>query len=72
MRDEPLTSPYLTTEQLAERWGVKPAYVRNLRHQRKAPAGLRVGKEVRFRNTDVEAWEQARIDADPLNQGAAA
>ena len=72
MPNESPTAPYLTTHQLADRWCVEPAYVRNLRYRGEAPPALRVGKELRFRLRDVEAWEQARIDNDRLNQRAAA
>jgi predicted DNA-binding transcriptional regulator AlpA len=52
----------LTVTQLAERWSATPRVVYNLRYRGEAPPAIRVGRELRWRLEDVEAWEVARRD----------
>lgn len=55
----------LTTEQLAERLQVPVATVRMWRHRGTGPKGVRLGRHVRYRASDLEAWidEHARSQA---------
>ena len=49
---------FLTTEELAARWGVTVATLRNWRTKKKGPAFVKLGgKLVRYTLTAVEAWE---------------
>jgi hypothetical protein len=54
---------HLTTEELAERLGVKPRTVDNWRFTGYGPPYLpgRGNRGVRYRVADVEAWEESRI-----------
>lgn len=51
----------LSLRELADYLGVPPATVYYWRTQGKGPAGFQVGKQLRFRVADVDAWlaEQA-------------
>jgi excisionase family DNA binding protein len=53
---------HLTTDELAERLGVKPHTIRLWREQDRGPAYIKDGgKFVRYRLADVEAWEKSRL-----------
>lgn len=61
--DEP--SPYLTVDQLAERWHTTPNAIYTARsRRRKYPKGFRRGKKVLFPLSEVEAHERAEQAAD--------
>jgi len=51
----------LTIEDLAEYLGVPVATLYAWRYRRQGPPGFRVGRYVRFRRSDVEAWIEDRI-----------
>ncbi|MEN8041342.1 MAG: helix-turn-helix domain-containing protein [Actinomycetota bacterium] len=51
----------LTVEDLAEYLGVPVATLYAWRYRRQGPPGFRVGRHVRFRWSDVEAWIEDRI-----------
>ena len=55
---------FLTIDDLSERWKRPKAAVYGLRHRREGPPAIRIGRELRFRLTDVEAWENARREGD--------
>jgi predicted DNA-binding transcriptional regulator AlpA len=55
--------PFLTVEQLAERYGVSVAAVRDWRRYGTGPVVTKVGGLVRFALDDVLAWEQSRREA---------
>jgi hypothetical protein len=57
-------NPYLTTEDLAERWHTTSKGVLQLRHRGDGPRGRRIGRRVLFHIDDVEASEASRAD-DP-------
>ncbi len=48
--------PMLTTSELAEYLGVNVQAIYDLRADRRGPAGVRVGRELRFRVSDVRGW----------------
>jgi DNA-binding transcriptional MerR regulator len=51
---------WLTTEQLAERHQVESSTVRYWRHMGTGPRGTRFGRRVKYRLSDVVAWEKDR------------
>jgi excisionase family DNA binding protein len=52
----------LTAQQLADYLGVPVATIYAWRYRHQGPPGFRVGKHLRFRRSDVEAWIEANID----------
>lgn len=57
---------HLTTEELAARLGVRPRTVEDWRLDGTGPPPMRLGKggprsPVRYREKDVEAWEESRL-----------
>lgn len=54
-------TPHFTPQTLAERVGVPVKTIYIWRTQGKGPKGFRVGKYVRYRVEDVEAWENEQI-----------
>jgi excisionase family DNA binding protein len=54
----------LSPQQLAAYLGVPVATVYRWRHESTGPRGIRVGKHVRYRRRDVEAWLESRTDPD--------
>jgi len=62
MTDDPL----LTTDQLAERWTCPLATGYAMNHKGTGPRRIRIGKHVRYRLSDVVAWENAQtVDPEP-------
>jgi DNA-binding transcriptional MerR regulator len=55
-------SPFLTLDDLAERYQVPIATVRYWRHRGTGPKAVRIGRYLRFRIEDVLAWEQDQFD----------
>jgi len=51
---------WLTTEQLAVRLAVPKATLYQWRYKGDGPRSCRIGKHVRYRLADVEAWERAQ------------
>ncbi len=51
----------LTVEELADYLGVPVATLYQWRYQRQGPSGFRVGRHLRYRQADVEAWIEDRI-----------
>lgn len=49
----------LTTSELAAHLGVPVQTIRDLRHARRGPRGFRVGREMRCRLSEVQAWVEA-------------
>ncbi|WP_231917826.1 helix-turn-helix domain-containing protein [Microbacterium pygmaeum] len=48
--------PMLTTSELADYLGVHAQAIYDLRAAGRGPAGLRVGREIRYRISDVKRW----------------
>lgn len=64
MADKSPTNPRLLTMQdLADRYSVPLQTIRIWRTRSYGPAGFPVGRYVRYRLADVEAWEQSQLDA---------
>jgi excisionase family DNA binding protein len=57
-------SALLSPQQLADYLGVPLATVYRWRHESTGPRGIKVGKHVRYRHRDVEAWLETRTDPD--------
>ena len=52
----------LTVEELADYLGVPVATLYQWRYWREGPPGFRVGRYIRYRPTDVEAWIKRQLD----------
>lgn len=48
--------PVLTTSELAAHLGVPIQTIHDLRHSGRGPRGFRIGRELRYRVSEVEAW----------------
>lgn len=60
---ETALGPVLTLSQLAAQLGVTVQTLYDLRSQGRGPRGFRVGRELRFRVSEVDAW-LAKLEAD--------
>jgi predicted DNA-binding transcriptional regulator AlpA len=57
-----LSTQLLDAKGLAARWGVPVQTIYGLRYRGEAPRAMKVGRELRWRLPDVEAWENAHLD----------
>lgn len=48
--------PVLTTSELAAHLGVPVQTIHDLRHCGRGPRGFRVGRELRYRLSEIESW----------------
>jgi len=53
-------SEYLTERELAERYGLRSDTIKRWRKNGKGPAYHVIGGSVRYRKSDIEAYERAR------------
>ncbi len=60
-----MTDDFFSPQGLADYLGVPVATVYRWRHRHEGPRGLRVGRHVRFRRADVEAWLELQADPRP-------
>lgn len=51
--------PVLTPQELADRLGISLRTVRNWRARGTDPVAIKVGHFIRYKLSDVEAWEEA-------------
>jgi len=58
----PATEPAMTLSELAAYLSVNPQALYDLRSQGRGPRGFRVGRQLRFRMSEIEAW-LARMEA---------
>ena len=57
--------PMLTTSELAEYLGVHVQAIYDLRADGRGPAGIRVGRELRYRISDVKRWLDRLHEPEP-------
>jgi predicted site-specific integrase-resolvase len=50
--------PFLTPDQVAERYQVSLDTLKEWRYRRRGPEFLRIGKRVRYREADLLRWER--------------
>lgn len=53
---------HLTMQDLATRLGVPLQTVRVWRTKNYGPRGMTIGRHIRYRLVDVEAWEQGQVE----------
>ncbi|MFV0532428.1 MAG: helix-turn-helix transcriptional regulator [Cumulibacter sp.] len=56
IRPVPGLEPVLTTSRLTAHLGVPVQTIHDLRHSGRGPRGIHVGRELRFRVSEIEAW----------------
>lgn len=61
----PGLEPVLTTSELAAHLGVPVQTIHDLHDARRGPRGFRVGREMRYRLSEVHAWLTALEQDDP-------
>lgn len=54
-------SPWITREELAERLRVSPSTLAGWAVKKKGPRFARFGRHIRYRLSDVEAWEESLL-----------
>jgi excisionase family DNA binding protein len=54
----------LTTSELAEYLGVQAQAIYDLRADGRGPSGIRVGREIRYRISDVRRWLERMHEVD--------
>jgi len=59
-----MSSPLITPEDLATELGVPRATISQWRWKGGGPRGVRVGKHLRFRREDVDAWIEQQADPE--------
>jgi excisionase family DNA binding protein len=57
--------PVLTTKELAEYVGVQVQAIYDLRTDGRGPSGIRVGREIRYRISDVLRWLDGLHEPEP-------
>lgn len=57
--------PLVSTQDLADYLGIPPASLAQWRHKGTGPRGYRVGRHVKYRMSEVDAWLQAQADPEP-------
>jgi len=74
MRDDSMPpdglEPNLSLPELAARLGVTPQTIYDLRSQGRGPRGVRVGRQLRFRVSEVDAWLARMEDEDARRHSA--
>jgi hypothetical protein len=58
----------LKVDDLAARWGTTVTNIYTLRSIGECPPAFKVGRQLRFRLTDVVAWEDAHLTSAPPNR----
>ena len=59
-----MADPYLNTAEVAELVRTVPATVRYWRHVGKGPRGVKIGRRVLYRESDVREWIERQYDRD--------
>jgi hypothetical protein len=58
----------LSTKLLSRRWNIAPRTLERWRAEGRGPQFLRIGRHVRYRQTDILAFEGKRIEAGDSEQ----
>jgi excisionase family DNA binding protein len=61
--------PVVTTSELAEYLGVHVQAIYDLRTDGRGPSGIRVGREIRYRVSDVRRWLDGLHEPEPSLSG---
>ena len=56
---------YLATEQVARRYGISEAAVRQRRHRGQLPPAVKVGRSLRWDESDLDRWDDAHKAGAP-------
>jgi predicted DNA-binding transcriptional regulator AlpA len=67
----PARREFLTEEQLAAEWGVRPQTLAAMRCRGGGPPYVKVGRLVRYRRDAVERWEASRTGSSTSQLSAA-
>ena len=70
MHPFPGLEPVLTTSELAAHLGVPVQTLHDLRHTGRGPRGFRVGRELRYRLSEVQDWLAQLEQADKTGHAA--
>ena len=62
----------LSLSELAARLGVTAQTIYDLRSQGRGPHGFRIGRQLKFRASEVDAWLQRLEEADATRHGGCA
>ena len=62
----PGLEPMLTTSELAAHLGVPVQTIHDLRHLGRGPRGIRIGRELRYRLSEIQHWLTELEQGDPL------
>jgi hypothetical protein len=54
---------FVSVDQLADRWNTSARVIYGMRYRGEGPPAMSIGRELRFRLSDVEAWELERLEA---------
>jgi excisionase family DNA binding protein len=60
--------PVLTTSELAAHLGVPVQTIHDLRHAGRGPRGFRIGRELRYRVSQIQQWLAELEGADEVPQ----
>ncbi|CAN5268611.1 hypothetical protein BH23ACT9_BH23ACT9_14710 [soil metagenome] len=63
--ERPMDDPLLTLQEVAADLRVPLATLYQWRHRGEGPRGIRVGRHVRVRASELERWLDAQADPDP-------
>ena len=66
----PGLEPVLTTSELAAHLGVPVQTIHDLRHAHRGPRGFRVGREMRYRVSEVQHWLEVMESQDLAAESA--
>ncbi len=64
--------PILSLPELASRLGLTAQTIYDLRHQGRGPRGFRLGRNLKFRASEVDAWLRHLEEADATRHGGCA
>jgi predicted DNA-binding transcriptional regulator AlpA len=56
---------HLDVDGLAARWNTTAKVVYSMRYDKRLPPALRIGKQLRWRVSDIEAFEAELLELDP-------